>query len=50
MAFQPDFILEYAHYLHEYYNNKDLIIRSLRRKLRSTERKIKPKYIDPKRT
>jgi hypothetical protein len=26
MAFQPDFILEYAHYLHEYYNNKDLII------------------------
>jgi hypothetical protein len=26
MAFQPDFILEYAHYLHDITNNKDLII------------------------
>jgi hypothetical protein len=48
-GFQPDFILEYAHYLHEYYqqqgfNNPEVYVESY------TERKIKPKYIDPKRT
>jgi hypothetical protein len=47
MAFQPDFILNMP-IIYMNITNKDLIIQTW--KLRSTERKIKPKYIDPKRT
>jgi hypothetical protein len=49
MAFQPDFILEYAHYLHEYYNNKDLIIEVYVESYVALNGRL-PKYIDPKRT
>jgi hypothetical protein len=47
MAFQPDFI-EYAHYLHEYYNNKDLIIEVYVESYVALNGRLSQKYIDPK--
>jgi hypothetical protein len=41
MAFQPDFILQYAHYLHEYYEQQGFNNPKFTWKLRSTKWKIK---------
>jgi hypothetical protein len=48
MAFQPDFILQYAHYLHEYYEQQGFNNPEVYVELRSTKWKIKSKYIDTK--
>jgi hypothetical protein len=49
MAFQPDFILEYAHYLHDYYqqqgfNNPEVYVESYV----ALNGRLSQKYIDPK--
>ncbi|MFT7395980.1 MAG: hypothetical protein ACI96G_000716 [Flavobacterium sp.] len=49
MAFQPDFILQYAHYLHEYYkkkgfNNPEVYVESYV----ALNGRLSQKYIDPK--
>ncbi len=49
MAFQPDFILEYAHYLHDYYQqqgvtNPEVYVESYV----ALNGRLSQKYIDPK--
>ena len=48
MSFQPDFILEYAHYLGEYYNQKGLKnIKVFTESYVSLNGRKSQKYIDP---
>jgi hypothetical protein len=46
MAFQPDFILEYAHYLHEYYKQQGFNNPSLRESYVALNGRLSQKYID----
>ena len=49
MAFQPDFILEYAHYLHTYYKNQGLINPEVYvESYVALNGRLSQKYIDPK--